>query len=93
MHIDIAPETERIVREELHSGHFRSVDDLILSGVQAWRERNAATATGPDLDARPISEVIAEIMADVPAEELSRLPKDGASEHDHYLYGWPKRNP
>jgi len=47
MHIDIAPETERVVREELHSGHFRSVDDLILSSVQAWRERNAAaTVTG-----------------------------------------------
>jgi Arc/MetJ-type ribon-helix-helix transcriptional regulator len=40
MKIDIAPETERIVREELSSGHFKSVDELILSGVQAWRERN-----------------------------------------------------
>jgi hypothetical protein len=35
MSIDIAPETERIVREELRKGHFRSVDDLILSSVQA----------------------------------------------------------
>jgi Arc/MetJ-type ribon-helix-helix transcriptional regulator len=40
MNIDIAPETERIVREELSSGHFKSVDELILSSVQAWRERN-----------------------------------------------------
>ena len=40
MNIDIAPETERIVREELSSGHFKSVDELILSNVQAWRERN-----------------------------------------------------
>jgi hypothetical protein len=23
-------------------------------------------------------------------EEFARLPKDGASEHDHYLYGHPK---
>jgi plasmid stability protein len=43
-------------------------------------------------DMRPISQVIAEIMADTPSEELAKLPKDGASEHDHYLYGWPKRN-
>jgi hypothetical protein len=41
---------------------------------------------------RPISEMIAEIMADTPKEELAKLPPDGASEHDHYLYGWPKRN-
>ena len=40
----------------------------------------------------PISQIIAEIMKDVPAEELARLPEDGASEHDHYIYGWPKRS-
>ena len=39
MSIDITPETERVVREELRSGHFRSVDELIVSGVRAWRER------------------------------------------------------
>jgi plasmid stability protein len=43
-------------------------------------------------DNRPISQVIAEIMADVPAEVLAQLPKDGASQHDHYIYGWPKRD-
>jgi hypothetical protein len=31
-------------------------------------------------------------MKDVPPGEFSKLPKDGASEHDHYLYGYPKRN-
>ena len=42
-------------------------------------------------DERPISQIIAEIMSDVPPEELAKLPEDGASEHDHYIYGWPKR--
>ena len=42
---------------------------------------------------RPIWEVILDNMQDVPPEEFARLPKDGASEHDHYLYGHPKRNP
>lgn len=45
MNIDIAPETERVVREELSSGHFKSVDELILSTVQAWRERNLTAPT------------------------------------------------
>ncbi|MBZ5618135.1 MAG: hypothetical protein LAQ69_05270 [Acidobacteriia bacterium] len=44
-------------------------------------------------EARPIWEVILDNMKDVPPEEFARLPKDGASEHDHYLYGHPKRNP
>ena len=44
-------------------------------------------------DPRPIWDVILDNMQDVPAEEFARLPKDGASEVDHYLYGHPKRNP
>jgi plasmid stability protein len=56
---------------------------------QDLKEQNgAAAATGSPR----ISQVIAEIMADAPPEELAKLPKDGASEHDHYIYGWPKRH-
>ena len=40
MHIDITPETERIVQEELRSGHFRSIDELIMSGIQALHKIN-----------------------------------------------------
>jgi hypothetical protein len=43
-------------------------------------------------ESRPIWEVILDNMKDVPPEEFAKLPKDGASEHDHYLYGHPKRN-
>jgi hypothetical protein len=31
-------------------------------------------------------------MSDVPPEIFESLPRDGASEHDHYIYGTPKRN-
>jgi hypothetical protein len=30
-------------------------------------------------------------MKDVPPEISATMPKDGASQHDHYIYGWPKR--
>jgi hypothetical protein len=55
----------------------------------ALEEHNgdAAATGGPR-----ISKVIDEIMADAPPEELAKIPKDGASEHDHYIYGWPKRH-
>ncbi len=39
MSIDITTETESIVRDAINSGHFRSVDELIAYGVQAWREK------------------------------------------------------
>ena len=50
MSIDISPETERLVREEIRRGHFGSVDDLIVAGVRAWREKygsQAALASAP----------------------------------------------
>jgi hypothetical protein len=46
----------------------------------------------PTRETRPIWEVILDNMKDVPPEEFEKLPKGGASEHDHYLYGHPKRN-
>jgi Arc/MetJ-type ribon-helix-helix transcriptional regulator len=43
MSIEINPETERLVREEIASGHFRSVDDLIVAGLHAWKVINVAS--------------------------------------------------
>jgi plasmid stability protein len=40
---------------------------------------------------RPLAARIREIWADVPDEVRAKLPADGASEHDHYIYGVPKR--
>lgn len=40
-----------------------------------------------DSDARSIWDEFAEIADHIPVEELKRLPSDGASRLDHYLYG------
>ena len=40
---------------------------------------------------RPLSEIAAELMKDVPPEATDQLPTDGAENHDHYLYGPPKK--
>ena len=44
-----------------------------------------------DENERPIEEVLAELAAEVPAEEWDRLPADLSDQLDHYLYGHPKR--
>jgi hypothetical protein len=41
---------------------------------------------------RPLWEIAKEISSQVPLEEWEKLPADGAEQHDHYLYGSPKRN-
>jgi hypothetical protein len=51
-----------------------------------------SSRSSPSLDDRPIWEVITEQMKDIPDEVFERLPKDGASQVDHYIYGLPKRD-
>ena len=38
-------------------------------------------------------EMIDRITGDMTAEEIAQLPTDGAEQHDHYIYGIPKRQP
>ena len=38
--VELKPETERLVQEEIKSGHFHTVDELIVQGVHAWREKH-----------------------------------------------------
>jgi Tfp pilus assembly protein PilN len=41
---------------------------------------------------RPISEIFEELSSLIPLEEWAELPRDGAEQHDHYLYGSPKQS-
>jgi hypothetical protein len=40
---------------------------------------------------RPIWEIFEQLSQQAPPDEWSKLPSDGAEQHDHYLYGAPKR--
>ena len=40
---------------------------------------------------KPLADRIRQIWADIPDEVRAGLPEDGASQHDHYIYGVPKR--
>ncbi len=40
-----------------------------------------------DSSAKPIWDVFAEILSDVPTEQFARLPVDGADRHDFYIHG------
>ncbi len=35
--------------------------------------------------------LVERFAAEMTEEEIAQLPKDGALEHDHYIYGTPKR--
>jgi predicted RNase H-like HicB family nuclease len=39
---------------------------------------------------QPIWEIAQNLIEDLTEEEKAQLPKDGAVQHDHYIYGTPK---
>jgi Arc/MetJ-type ribon-helix-helix transcriptional regulator len=43
--VELKPETERLVQEEIQRGHFHSVDELIVETVYAWREKHQMEQT------------------------------------------------
>jgi Arc/MetJ-type ribon-helix-helix transcriptional regulator len=99
MTIHLPPHIERSIQDAVHDGHFESVDDamtraatLLLQRLQQAQTKPPATSTTEAVPQhKPIWEVAADIRNSVPAEEWAKLPADGAEQHDHYIYGTPKR--
>jgi hypothetical protein len=56
--------------------------------LEAWLNKLAGTDGKP---LQTIAEIIVSCMRDVPPEIMATMPTDGASQHDHYIYGWPKK--
>jgi len=45
MSIQLNPETERLVQQELQSGRFHSIDEIILQGIRARRDKEQRQRT------------------------------------------------
>ena len=82
--INLPAEMERRLRDRADSEGLPA-EAYVLRMIE--REVKPPTSAG-----RPLHELIADVVGEVPEEELLKLPADGASEIDHYVYGHPKRN-
>jgi len=59
--INLSPETEQLVAEELQSGHLDSIDELIVEGVHVWREKqNQNASNAPQRPKKSLSEFFRE---------------------------------
>ena len=38
MMIELRPETEKLIGEEIQSGHYQTLDEMIVQGIYALRE-------------------------------------------------------
>ena len=68
-----------------------SADALVREALDKILAEAPDQTEESNLESRPSWELILDNMKDVSPEEFAKLPKDGASEHDHYLYGHLKR--
>jgi hypothetical protein len=59
--------------------------------LEAWLQKLAGQQSPAERPLQHIADIIVESMKDVPPEIMAAMPKDGASQHDHYIYGWPKK--
>jgi hypothetical protein len=62
--------------------------------LEAWLNKLAADAEPEPSAEHPLqaaADIVLSRMRNVPPEIMATMPKDGASQHDHYIYGWPKR--
>ena len=104
MTIQVSKDAENAINAAVQSGQFASagemVDKLVREFAQHIRLQPAITQTSPPAGSqemtvatasKPIWEEILELTADVPEEEWDKLPPDLAEQHDHYVYGTPKR--
>jgi hypothetical protein len=81
------PDVEALIQHRLDTGSFKDAEDLIFQALQSVEP----AMDEPLKDARPLLSRIRDIWRDMPDEVRAKLPEDGASQIDHYVYGLPKR--
>lgn len=94
MTIHVSNDVEASINAALRSGQFASADEMIARLVRehAQRSQQPPATTDPPAESRkPVWERILERTAAIPDEEFDKLPTDLAEQHDHYLYGTPRR--
>lgn len=96
------------IREDLIKAVEQAPDSLVQEVFNfllftKTRQQHDTTKAAASIDETPVAdrsnsgesllEMIDRITADMTAEEIAQLPTDGAEQHDHYIYGIPKRQP
>jgi hypothetical protein len=79
---------KRLDSETLHLPELRP---MLGREVEIIVQDAVETEPTKDISEKPIWEQFQEVAAKLSDDARQRLPTDGAAQHDHYLYGSPKR--
>ena len=59
--------------------------------LETWLKQLACAEPPVEQPLKTAADIVLNRMRNVPPEMMAAMPKDGASQHDHYIYGWPKK--
>jgi hypothetical protein len=98
MTIHLPPSLESSILAAVRSGRYATLDAAMAEAALMLVERLELEQSHPKTDPqptadgqKPIWEVIEEENRSIPPEVWGALPSDLSEQHDHYLYGTPKR--
>jgi predicted RNase H-like HicB family nuclease len=75
--------------QQIRGKSLDSVVNEIKEMIQVYWETPGKPA--PNSTGESLLDLFDEITADMTEYEIAQLPKDGAKQHDHYIYGTPKK--
>jgi putative addiction module CopG family antidote len=105
MNVSLSDHWAQFGRSQVESGRFASEGEVVDEALRLLQQREQAQvklakatealrpAESPSAppQRKPIWEVFQEIAAGIPQEERDNLRSDASEQHDHYIYGTPKR--
>ena len=96
MPIFLSPDLDDRIQQKVIRAGYRTPDEVIrraLDALDAQEQQEVRPLVRMEnTSAIPVWQRFQNVAHSIPEEELAALPSDGASEHDHYLYGIPKRS-
>ena len=96
MPISLSPDLDDRIQQKVIQAGYRTPDEVIRKALDALdaQEQQEVRQRGrvKKKSAVPVWQRFQDAAHSIPEEELAALPPDGASEHDHYLYGIPTRS-
>jgi Arc/MetJ-type ribon-helix-helix transcriptional regulator len=95
MILSLPPDLDARIQQKVTEAGYQTPDEVIRKALDALDAKEQQEASLPAKKKRstlPVWQRFQNVVRSIPEDELATLPPDGASEHDHYLYGVPKRS-
>ena len=96
MPIFLPPDLDARIQQKITGAGYRTPDEVIRKALDALdakeQQETPQLAKGKKRPVTPVWQRFQDAARSISEKELASLPPDGASEHDHYLYGIPKRS-